>query len=260
LAGVLYLINLMQRLDLPSCFEQDWGLASQVGAWGTLEVLGRALLGSEAADRAEDPLWRVLAALDGREDRKLPGEGFCGGPRFRLPPVWQAEAASGGQDPWLWATNGQRLRLWNSQGYMPVDCPGPTRESAAEKRAREKLQPYLASGDSIELHSADFQNAPLQDLSGTLVARLNPDLNRWLVLVLPYLQFRLEQFLRPGGEGAFDLEKTMLRFHGRLFVTSTHLDLVLSLEEISLPVRMAGLDRDPGWLVDFGRVVQFHFE
>jgi hypothetical protein len=35
---------------------------------------------------------------------------------------------------------------------------------------------------------------------------------------------------------------------------------VMSLNDISLPVRLAGLDCDPGWLPDFGRVVKFHFE
>jgi hypothetical protein len=47
---------------------------------------------------------------------------------------------------------------------------------------------------------------------------------------------------------------------GRLYVTSSHVDLVLPLAAADLAVRRAGLDRDPGWLPAFGRVVYFHFD
>jgi len=33
----------------------------------------------------------------------------------------------------------------------------------------------------------------------------------------------------------------------------------MNLDVISLPLRLAGLDRDPGWVPDFGRVVRLHF-
>ena len=52
----------------------------------------------------------------------------------------------------------------------------------------------------------------------------------------------------------------MLSAPARVFVTSTHVDVVVSLEDVSLPVRLAGLDRDPGWQPLLGRVVLFHFE
>ena len=42
-------------------------------------------------------------------------------------------------------------------------------------------------------------------------------------------------------------------------MTRTHVDLVTPMDNISLPARRAGLDWDPGWLPDYGRVVQFHF-
>ncbi len=43
-------------------------------------------------------------------------------------------------------------------------------------------------------------------------------------------------------------------------VGRTHVDLTLPMNAISLPARRAGLDRDPGWVPDLGRVVLFHFE
>jgi hypothetical protein len=45
----------------------------------------------------------------------------------------------------------------------------------------------------------------------------------------------------------------------RLFVTRTHVDLIFRLEQIDLKARLAGLDRDPGWVPALGRVISFHF-
>ena len=52
----------------------------------------------------------------------------------------------------------------------------------------------------------------------------------------------------------------LLLRRGQLYVTSSHVDLVLPLAGVSLLVRRAGLDFDPGWLPAWGRVVRFHYE
>ena len=46
---------------------------------------------------------------------------------------------------------------------------------------------------------------------------------------------------------------------GLVRVTSTHVDVVLGLDDVDLAARMAGLDRDPGWVPLLGRIVLFHF-
>jgi hypothetical protein len=51
-----------------------------------------------------------------------------------------------------------------------------------------------------------------------------------------------------------------LQATGRVVVTRTHVDLVLPLDAVRLPIRCAGLDQDPGWRPDLGRIVLFHFE
>jgi hypothetical protein len=51
-----------------------------------------------------------------------------------------------------------------------------------------------------------------------------------------------------------------LRKPGRLLVGRTHVDLTMGLDQIAVPIRRAGLDRDPGWVPDLGRIVAFHFE
>jgi hypothetical protein len=51
----------------------------------------------------------------------------------------------------------------------------------------------------------------------------------------------------------------LLGHTARLFVTRTHVDLTFRLEQIDLKARLAGLDRDPGWVPSLGRVISFHF-
>ena len=47
---------------------------------------------------------------------------------------------------------------------------------------------------------------------------------------------------------------------GRIVVSATHVDVALDLQGIDIHARMAGLDRDPGWVPDLARIVAFHFE
>jgi hypothetical protein len=53
--------------------------------------------------------------------------------------------------------------------------------------------------------------------------------------------------------------RRLLEIPGRLYLTSSHVDLVMSLESANTVWRRAGLDRDPGWLPAYGRVVYYHF-
>lgn len=163
LAGVFYLVNLLERLDPPACFEALSRLESRVGAWGTLELLARALLENRYPEIEPDPLWEVLAHLDGREKGTLPGGGF--------------------------------------------------------------------------------------------------HINRWVRFVLPYIRDYLRQLVKPPAQGGeeIDIVKLVLFTDARLYVTAAHVDVVMGLGDISMPVRLAGLDRDPGWKPRFARVILFHF-
>jgi hypothetical protein len=77
--------------------------------------------------------------------------------------------------------------------------------------------------------------------------------------VLPYLRFRLKLALELLSPNPQDFIKIVLACPGSIFVTSSHVDLVMDLDDISFSVRRAGLDVNPGWLPDFGRVIQFHY-
>lgn len=211
--GVLFLLNAMQQLDLPACFEADWRLASQVGPWGLLELLGRALLNSvrrptlpqagDLANLAADPLWAALAQLDGRQPGEAAGANVTGREYVLIPTAWQRWLGAGGMA-------GQRVDL-----------------------------------------------ASVSPLDGPLLAGVSRSLRLWLAVVAPLLRQMLAAAL--GGEAGEPATALLLR-RGRLYVTSSHVDLTMPLDAVSLPVRIAGLDFDPGWLPALGRVVQFHYE
>jgi hypothetical protein len=260
LGGVLYLVNLMRHLDLPACFEEEWGLGSNIGAWGILEALGRGLLNQESAHLGADPLWEALARLDGREPGELPGATFPGSDRFHLPVRWVIPVENDGENRFSWGTDQQRLCLWSERGYVLVDCPRDA--FAPDTQAQQALQAYTETardGVMWALEWKPLQQAPIDPLARPLLGGLNPHLAHWLAFVLPYIRLRLRRALARGATEEVDIETVLLRQQGWLYVTSTHVDLVLRLDDVSLPVRLAGLDCNPGWLTEFGRVVLFHF-
>ncbi len=250
LGGALYLINFMQYLDLPACFEKDWGLVSQIGPWGTLELLTRALLGPAGEQFATDVLWTVLAELAGHNANELPGTDFCGADCFHLPPGWVHLAEN---EAVFWVAHRARLYLWAEAGYLLVDCE---RRTMPKSQAKAELRPYLSPGTAVNLFGKSTARGPPDGLKRPLLEGLNPQLLHWLEWVWPYVRIRLSQALG----GRQDVAQAVLLYPARLYVTSSHIDLVMSLDDISLPVRLAGLDRDPGWLPTWGRVVKFHFE
>lgn len=241
LGGVLFLINAMCSLDLPECFEEGWRLASSVGAWGLLEGLARTLF-DPAALPASDPIWAALAMLSGRGRARL-GTGVPRGVSYHLPDSWAAQLPSDDSAPAAWAARRHRLRLWSRGGFVLSDEPASGDGSAAGGYAHARRHARRPFGDS-----------PLAIVDDAIASGFR----RWLSFAVPFLCVRLERALGLGP--AETISHALLRRRGQLYVTGTHVDLVMSLDQVSLPARLAGLDRSPGWLGAFGRAVLFHFE
>ncbi len=110
-----------------------------------------------------------------------------------------------------------------------------------------------------DIHPPETWQAAPKQLDSTFLNGLNPHLKQWLTLVMPYIRSRLQQALKLHDGKGPDAAEALLLYPARVYVTSTHVDIVLSMEHISIPVRMAGLDRDPGWMPEFARVILFHF-
>lgn len=248
IGGLLYLINVMLHLDLPNSFEPTWRLASQVGPWGALDMLGRGLLAETQHRYRDDAIWAALAMLDGREPPEPPGHRHFRGRAlpFRLPPNWLSllpPAAS-----LHWAAQAGRLRTWTDSGILLTETART--HGAPNRQALDELRPY-----HLEAIPTLAPIPTVPPLGGPLLTGCLPELIRWTALVLPFLRGYLSTALGTNADPLSDL----LQAPGTLYVTSSHVDLVLDLNAISLPVRMAGLDRNPGWLAQFGRVIYFHF-
>jgi hypothetical protein len=201
LAGLLFLVNVMEHLHLPDCFEPRHGLASAVGAIGTLEALARGLCHPANEDVRADPLWALLAHLDGRAPRQ--------------PPLAEGLTTAGLALPEAW--------LRSADGFV----------------------------DAGDEETAGLRSA--------LESEGWPDsLTAWLAFVLPFVRWRLLAAL--GADDDVDPLGALFRVPGRVFATDVHLDVVISVEGVRLPVRLAGLDRSPGWVQSMRRVVLFHFE
>ena len=56
------------------------------------------------------------------------------------------------------------------------------------------------------------------------------------------------------------VEGLVVVHRARVLLTDTHLDVFLSLEELPIEIRIARLDRDPGWVPAAGRYIAFHFQ
>jgi hypothetical protein len=75
---------------------------------------------------------------------------------------------------------------------------------------------------------------------------------------MPYARARLRLALGLGETG--DIGRALCEYRARVFVTATHMDVMFSLAELLVEIRLAGLDRDPGWITATGRIIRFHFE
>lgn len=257
LGGVLFLVNVIRRLELPDVCEPGWGLASDVGGWGIVELLGRILVGSDPPDAYADPIWAVLAELAGRPPGTLPGPARPGPDVFVLPPIWTRDVPDGNDQRWAWAGRRGLVRVWSDRGYVVGEEIGGG--AASRGRARRLLSLHAGRG-AHDLTRSALRAAPVVPTDVPLLAGLDAHLARWLGIVTPFVRWRLTRAFRPAGAPAGDLDAPLLRRRAQLHVTATHVDMVLGLDDATVPVRVAGLDLDPGWVPELGRVVRFLYE
>ncbi len=129
---------------------------------------------------------------------------------------------------------------------------------------------FLAlTGNSLlipPLPVAAFQSDPIWPLLATLANRgegeppgagFTPQdgqhLTAWLATTVENIRERLAL-------AGLDNPSQVVRRYGRVTTTPAHLDIHFSLAAHPIEIRMAGLDRDPGWIPAAGRHVAFHFD
>ena len=163
------------------------------------------------------------------------------------------EAAVGLEPPLgAWGLFELVLRAWVAD--LPGAALDPLFGVLAQLGGRDPRAP-LRAGE----RAGSLEPPPEWMAAGAEASRLCGDpswplaLARWIEAAARHLEVSLARAL------GLERPAEALRVPARIFVTRTHVDVVLRLEDASLPVRLAGLDRDPGWVPELGRVVLLHF-
>ena len=111
----------------------------------------------------------------------------------------------------------------------------------------------------------EFASDPVWGVLARLAAREEgepvPGLStedRWLREQAEALETRLHRALDV--EDVSALRDFVCRHRARVEVTQSVVDVYFILTELPLDLRIAGLDRDPGWIPAAGRSVHFHFD
>ncbi|WP_320039949.1 hypothetical protein [uncultured Desulfobacter sp.] len=256
LGGILYLINLMDRLDIPGIFESHWALDSGLSRWALLECLARALLDKYICHYKDDPIWALLADLDGRDPGDAIGRSVTDTGIYRLPTEW-LKTMDLKEHTCLWATSCNCLRIWYGSGFLLVEVP--CRQGNPVDQAIHELRAYFPLASDNRLTRAPFGKAPIGCCKRLTAQGIHVDLSQWLSLVIPALGKIIQMFLKLPSSTSHTLAKNLFTCPGQFHVTTTHIDFVTDINNIFISIRAAGLDRNPGWLPEWGRVVKFHF-
>jgi hypothetical protein len=284
--GVFYLLNAALQLGLYGDFTTPMQPGLALPVWDFLALAGRELAGP---DFAGDPLWQLLAELDERSDDESPGA------EFDAPDCWQVPAdwlkAFPEASVWHWSVQSGRMRIEHPEGFMIVDLPTASETTDAQLRSVAEayaslsfelcLAPLTSGPSQLQRLGADSQlstfnsqlparcaDSQLSTLRVTALARnathggnsqLPSPLQRWLDWLCGYLRARLPRALGfpTGSTAALTL---LLEQPARVQTTATYVRVFFSLAQHPLEIRVAGLDRDPGWVPAAGRNFAFYYE
>lgn len=239
LGGAILFINVLTLLGLPESIPA----LAQLSPWALLGGLTACMLGDRLQEFAGDPLWSVLDALVGQEAVRPWGAELSYGTAFQVPSTWHHLLPPARLEAYRESAGG-RLQVWAAEPrYLLADLPRGTSFAAAQE-----LWPALAE--------TAIPPAGPDDLPAGAGELLAPALAWWVRRLQPFLAQLLVRFTGQGLDAAANL----LYQPGTLYVSRTHVDLVLSVEQISIPLRRAGFDRTPGWRPEFGRIITIHFE
>ena len=271
--GVFYLLNAALQLGLYGDFTTPMQPGLALPVWDFLALVGRELAGP---DFASDSLWQLLAELDGRGDDEAPGAQFDAPNCWQVPPDWLKAFPE--PSVWHWSSTPVACASSIRKVSRLSICPRTLRRLMLNCVPRQRhMRPFplnccpapLTSGPS-QLHGlgADSQlstfNSQLparcaNSQLSTLNSQLAPRLQRWLDWLCGYLRARLARALGFPASSTAALT-LLLQQPARVQTTSTHVRVSFSLAQHPLEIRVAGLDRDPGWVPAAGRNFAFFYE
>ncbi|MGO1068728.1 hypothetical protein [Lysobacter sp. CA199] len=242
--GLFYLLNIALTLGLYADFTAPRAANLPLSPWDWLLWIGNDWFGAEL--RA-DPIAPLLAALAGHADTDTDTVG----PDFRAPHDWCiADHWLGGwsrTDRLHYRAGRQRLCVWHPQGFVLADL------------ARDRDIAPLAQATAWSERYPDIRGARLQRLHRDPLVLPRARSRRWLCCLQLYLRTRLAHALGMDAQGSAAIDR-VCRQHARVRCDLQYVHAYFSLDTLPLPLRLAGLDRDPGWVPAAGRDIRFHYD
>lgn len=250
MGGAFYLINAALALNLYGDFTTPLEPGIDLSIWDFIALIGRRFVGERIED---DPIWQFLARLAGRFEgthtREEPGARFKPPDEWRVPPDWLEAFPE--REGWSYRINRGRLIVGHPAGFDVLDLKLGSRFSMRNITAKlesETLR-YQYVGEIKQRRAAPRDR-------GT--RKRERDLDRWTQLMADYFGPRLARSLGIGT--ADDLAEILFARAARVNATPARLDVFFSLADLPIEIRLAGLDRDPGWMPAAGRAIAFHYE
>jgi hypothetical protein len=235
LGGLFTLVNVAQSIELYGDFTTPLAPGIALDLWDFVDLVGERLLGR----RPPDPVWPLLGELAGRGSHEPPGRHFSAPRAWRAPPSW-LEPFAPDRRSWRWTQDGSRLRVAHPAGFAVLDV------SCRSADPRTVLARELRHYGALRVREGQL------DPSAPATA-----LERWVGWVTGYVRARVALAL---GARPTQVASRLLRARALLEVSPERIDVRFPLEESRVDVRLAGLDRDPGWIPAAGRSLAFHFE
>ena len=184
----------------------------------------------------------------------MAGRGYRGLSPFRLPAAWVQRWLPLDR-PWTCRSRG-RLRLADTaRGVLIADVPLAGRSLAVAAAA--EIDRYRAAG--VDTRAVPGAAVRLPYLPATVRAAVAPGLGWWLRRADGFVRYVIARQLRCAPHDLPAHLAGLCRRRGWVTTSRTHVDLYLSMEQVDMAARRSGLDQDPGWAPDFGRIITFHF-
>jgi hypothetical protein len=247
--GLFYLINLGLYLNLYGDFTTPQSPGIQLSIWDFVGLVGRELVGDQLE---ADALWLLLRQLAVHQAGEPLGFGFYPEEEWRLPTEWLEPFTP--EKTLRWIIADARLRFFHSAGFLVLDVA--LGEGSHTQQLQAEIDRYDSLGFQVSQEaSGSFAQTPAKPYSQL---KTSPEIRSWLDHLLPYIHARLRKAL--GWEKSETLAAEWWRQKASVVVTATLLDINLKLAELPIEFRLAGLDRDPGWVPAAGRFISFHYD
>lgn len=243
LGGVFYLINLALFLELYGDFTRPAAPGIALNPWDFLALAGARLTGSRYA---ADPLWSLLARLAGRVESEPPGKRYSPSDVWRMPAAWLGPFPEHAELKWM--ARAGRLRVRHPEAFLLLDLPLGRRDPdallAREMKAYRDQPSFGLRRSTARARAREAEGANRRE--------------RWLMRLMPYVRARLRRALGLARE--CDTGRFLCERRARVIASATRVDVLFSLAELPVEVRLSGVDRDPGWVPAAGRQIVFHYE